>query len=91
MTLIAQTADGKKVVKVEGDTITVPIGGANQGIVVVTELARIDAVLQVNVKLDPVVDVGQPTNIDLDGPIIGLTLPVAAGTTLTPEVIAIGN
>jgi len=91
MTVIGQTADGKKIVKVEGDAITVSVGGANQGVVVTTELARIDAVLQVNVKTDPIVDVGLPTNIDIDGPTIGLTLPVAAGTTLTPEIIAIGN
>ena len=91
MAVIGQTADGKKIVRVEGDTVVVPIGGANQGVVVITELARIDAVLQVNVKTDPVVDVGLPSNVDIDGPIIGLTLPVAAGTTLTPEVIAIGN
>jgi len=91
MVVIGQTADGKKIVRAEGDAVVVPIDGANQGVVVITELARVDAVLQVNIKTNPIVDVGLPTNVDIDGPIIGLTLPVAAGTTLTPEIIVIGN
>ena len=91
MGVIGVTADGRKIVKQIGDTITVPIGGANQGVVVrVNDLSRVENIVQVNVVLDPVVSTSLPTNIDYDGNLVGMTIVCGAGTTLTPHVIAVG-
>jgi len=89
--IIATTKDGKKVSVATSDTITVPIGGANQGVVVrFSELSKVDYILEVNLTLDPVVDTGLPTNLDIKDNLVGFTVACGAGTTLTAEAIALG-
>ena len=83
---------GKKLVKAKSDTITVPIGGANQGIVLTfAEVAKVQVLIGINITTDPVVDVSVPQNVTYDDNVVGLTLAVAAGTTLTVEGYALAE
>jgi len=89
--IIGLTADGRKIVVDVSATVTVPIGGGDQGIVITfKELKKADKVWISSVTTDPPTSVSLPQNIDYDGNVVGMTLTVAAGTTLTVEGIAIG-
>jgi len=88
--LIAITADGKKVYRGTSATITVPIGGANQPVTIRIEgVKRISYVLGFRLSLNPPIQ-ATPCNYKvgqtpLDANVVGLTVVCGAGTSLVVE------
>ena len=90
MTIIATLKDGR-VIAYASKTQVVS-AGTNVAITVpVPDLRNVEYVLEVNFKTDPDTTVYGPHDKKITGNVVGLTIAeVAAGTTLTTEIIAIG-
>jgi len=91
MAVLATLKDGR-VIASGSATYTVPIGGGNQPVAVtISELRKVEYVMQYKFTTDPLVDPGTPVNEKIVDNAVGCTIAgVAAGTTLTVEVIALG-
>jgi len=91
MTVVTQLPDGRIVAKASISAVTVPIGGGNQPITVtVTDLRRVEEVLQFNLNLDPGVN-ATPYGVSTDKNVVGATIYCSAGTTLSGEVVVVGH
>jgi len=93
MVVLTVTTDGKKVVTQEGSEYNVAIGGENKAITVrCDELKRVEALLNVQFGMQPSVrDASPAIGVKVEDNVIGMTVSVADGTTLTPSVMAMGT
>jgi hypothetical protein len=89
MSIIALSANGKKISR---QAIT-PVVGASGDValaVTVTDLDKVDYLLQINLNTSPTTT-GIPHDLAINGNVVGITVYAGAGTTLSGEIIAIGN
>jgi len=89
MTVIAKLPDGRIIAKASIPTTSILSAGDIPITVTVTDVKKVEEVLQWNFNTDPHTN-ATPTGTKVDGNTVGTTVYVGAGTTLSGEVIVIG-
>lgn len=89
MTVIALLADKRIIAQASITAVSRTTAGALAVTAAITELKKVEYVLQFNLKTSP--DTNYSTEeISLDGNVAGATVYVAAGTTISGEIIGVG-
>jgi len=88
LTIIGLRADGRKITK---PSIPATVGTGTFGITVrVSDFNYVDYILQVNLTTSPKT-YAIPHDIGIEDNVIGLTVTVGAGTTVSGEIITQGR
>jgi len=89
MTVITVLPDGRVIAKATVSATSRTTAGALPVTVTVTDVKKVEHVIQWNLNTSPQTNYS-PTGIKITNNIIGATIYVAAGTTISGEVVALG-
>jgi len=89
LTIIATLKDGRVIAKADIPAQVATAAGTLAFTVTLSDLRKVEYLIQVNPKTSPGTYCALQ-DFDISGNVVGLTVYVGAGTTLTGEVIGIG-
>jgi len=89
LTIITQYPDGKVLAKGDISATVASAAGPVAITVTIASVRRVEKVIGWNLNLDPQTN-ATPTGVKITGNVVGATIYVAAGTTISGECLVIG-